>query len=93
MHLSYRKFFEENEVFDVEYRLQRGDGQWRWVHDRAIRTHVQDGVLFADGVLSDVTERKQAEAELRKSQERYSRLLANLPDVTWTTPPRGRSCT
>jgi PAS domain S-box-containing protein len=91
VHLSYRKFFEENEVFDVEYRLQRGDGEWRWVHDRAIRTHVQDGVLFADGVLSDVTERKQAEEELRKSQERYSRLLANLPDVTWTLDSEGKT--
>jgi PAS domain S-box-containing protein len=84
VHLSYRKLFQEDAVFDVEYRLQRGDGQWRWVHDRAIRTHEQDGVLFADGVLSDVTDRKQVEEDLRKSQEQYSRLLANLPDVTWT---------
>jgi PAS domain S-box-containing protein len=59
--LSYRKLFEENEVFDAEYRFQRSDGVWRWVQDRAIRTHEQDGVLLADGVLTDITERKQAE--------------------------------
>ncbi|MGO9303230.1 MAG: PAS domain S-box protein [Candidatus Korobacteraceae bacterium] len=82
--VNYRKLFEENEVFDVEYRLQRRDGEWRWVHDRAIRTHQQNGVLFADGVLSDITERKQAEEDLRKGQEQYRRLLTNLPDVTWT---------
>ena len=84
VHLSYRKLFEEGAVFDVEYRLQRGDGEWRWVRDRAIRTHEQEGVLFADGVLSDITDRKQAEEDLRRSQEQYRRLLANLPDVTWT---------
>ncbi len=84
VHLSYRKLFEEDAVFNVEYRLQRGDGEWRWVHDRAIRTHQQNGILFADGVLSDITERKQAEEDLRKGQEQYRRLLTNLPDVTWT---------
>ncbi|MFZ0314195.1 MAG: PAS domain S-box protein [Candidatus Korobacteraceae bacterium] len=82
--LSYRKLFQDNAVFDVEYRLQRLDGQWRWVHDRAIRTHIQEGVLFADGVLSDITERKQVEEDLHKSQEQYRRLLTNLPDLTWT---------
>ena len=29
--------------------------------NRALRTHRQDGTLFADGVISDITERKQAE--------------------------------
>ncbi len=84
VHRSYRKLFEDDAAFDVEYRLQRTDGEWRWVHDRAIRTHEKDGVLFADGVLSDITERKQAEEDLRKGQEQYRRLLTNLPDVTWT---------
>jgi len=90
VHLSYVKLFEEDSVFDVEYRLQRGDGEWRWVHDRAIRTHTQDGVLFADGVISDVTERKRAEEDLRRNQEQYRRLLANLPDVTWTLDSEGK---
>ena len=58
---AFRALFEGNHVFSVEYRIQCRDGRWIWVHDRAIRTHVENGVVFADGVFSDITERKRAE--------------------------------
>ncbi len=61
----YRALFEKQLAFDEEYRLRHKDGSWVWVHDRATRTHTDNGVLCADGFLSDITERKQAEAELR----------------------------
>jgi len=61
----YTALFEQQVAFDEEYRIRRKDGNWIWVHDRATRTHEADGVLCADGFMSDITERKQAEAELR----------------------------
>jgi two-component system, NtrC family, sensor kinase len=62
---KYIGLFEEKVAFDEEYRIRRKDGTWIWVHDRATRTHEADGVLCADGFMSDITQRKQAEAELR----------------------------
>ena len=76
---AFQALFDGNNAFNVEYRIQRKDGRWMWAHDRAIRTHEENGVVFADGVFSDVTERKQAEEALRKSEELYRRLLTNLP--------------
>ncbi len=58
---SYHALFFEGRPFDVEYRMRRKDDQWIWVRNRSLRTFRQDGVLFADGILSDVTEHKQAE--------------------------------
>ena len=58
---SYHSLYEDGGIFDVEYRIRHKDGRWLWVHDRAIRTHEQDGVRYADGVFSDITERKEAE--------------------------------
>ena len=88
---AFQALFDGNGAFNVEYRIQRKDGRWMWAHDRAIRTHKENGIGFADGVFSDITERKQAEEALRKSEELYRRLLTNLPDVTWTCDIDGRT--
>ncbi len=61
----YRALFEMHVGFNEEYRIRRKDGTWIWVHDRATRTHNKEGVLCADGFISDITQRKQAEADLR----------------------------
>jgi len=45
-------------AFDEEYRIRRKDGTWIWVHDRATRTHIDDGVLCADGFMSDYSAKR-----------------------------------
>lgn len=62
---AYAALFDKQSAFDQEYRFRRKDGTWIWVCSRSARTHDEDGVLCADGVLSDITRRKQAEAELQ----------------------------
>ena len=62
---AYDALFAEQRAFNVEYRMQGSHGFWIWVHARAFRTHRQDGIMYADGLFSDITERKLAEEELR----------------------------
>ncbi len=62
---AYGALFEKQSPFDQEYRIRRKDGVWIWVHDRATATREENGILYADGILSDITRRKQAEAELQ----------------------------
>jgi PAS domain S-box-containing protein len=62
---SYRALFEYQSTFDEEYRIRRKDGGWIWIHDRATGIHEEDGIPYADGVFSDITQRKQAEVELQ----------------------------
>ena len=62
---AINRLFAEGKPFDEEFRYQRKDGEWIWVHDRAYRTYERDGVRYADGVLSDITERKRVE-EIRE---------------------------
>ena len=65
---AYESFFRKEGSFDVEYRFQRKDGTWAWLQDRATTIHEDKGVLYADGFLTDISRRKEAEAELRLTQ-------------------------
>ncbi len=48
----------------LEYRLLHRDGHAVWVRDDALMREAEDGVRRWHGVMSDITEQKQAEAEL-----------------------------
>ena len=75
---SYSVLFEKNEVYDNEYRIKRRDGKYIWIHDTANIVYERNGVLFADGVLSDITDRKMAEIALKENEEKYRLLFKNM---------------
>ncbi len=82
---AFRALMEGRRHYDIEYRFQRKDGKWIWIHDRSVGTYEKDGKLYADGLLIDVTERKQMEEELKRNEEKYRSLISNIPDVAWST--------
>jgi len=86
---AYLAFVAGGPKFDVEFRMQKKDGQWIWVHSQAITSYEKDGKRFVDGVHSDITERKRAEEAIRKSEEKHRSLVANVPDVLWTADAQG----
>jgi PAS domain S-box-containing protein len=67
--LAYELLFTKNERLDIEYRMRRKDGQWIWLHNRAPALRMQDGSLCADGLLSDITQRKAVEDALQRTKD------------------------
>jgi len=67
--LAYRMLFSKEIGFDVEYRFRRKDGQWIWLHNRAPATQVREGLLYADGLISETTRRKRAEEALQQAKD------------------------
>ena len=54
----------------VEYRIIRADGDLRWVSEKGRGVFDKDGtVLWRDGAILDITERKQTEERLRTQEE------------------------
>ena len=79
--------FEKDKTFNIEYRFRRKDGEWVWIHDRAVVTYDEDGKKYASGVLSDITERKQAELHIKELKEKYEALIKNIPDAIYSSLP------
>ncbi len=53
--------------YSVEYRICHTDGSLRWVLEQGQATFDEDGkILWLDGALIDVTERKRSEEEIRR---------------------------
>ena len=58
---------QEHGDYDEEYRIVRPDGSIRWIRDRVFPVHNNQGRVYRlAGIAEDITERKQAEAELRR---------------------------
>jgi PAS domain S-box-containing protein len=70
--IAYKSLFSENRVYDVEYRIQRKDGKWIWIHDKAVATYIKDGVIYADGLFSDITKRKKTQKRLQISSRQQA---------------------
>ena len=67
--------FDAHEPFEVEYRLRRRDGEYRWVLDRGQPRYSRDGVFLGFvGTCLDIDDRKHAEHELARSLERERKL-------------------
>ena len=67
--------FDQREPFEIEYRLRRRDGEYRWVLDRAVPRYGRDGAFLGYvGCCIDIDERKRAEHELARTLERERRL-------------------
>ncbi len=62
----YLSSFEARKPFEMEYRLRRWDGQWRWLLDKGVPRFQPDG-SFAGyiGSCIDIEERKRAEERQR----------------------------
>lgn len=73
-----------DELTPIEFKIRKKDGNIVWVRDTVIPQRNEDGTVYRyDGMVQDITERKVIEEELRQSQERYHRMVANVPGLVY----------
>ena len=81
---------DRREEFRIEYRLQRYDGEYRWVLDHGVPRFDRDGSFVGYiGIAIDVTDRKLVEETLRESEARFLDLAEQSRTTHWEVDPQG----
>jgi PAS domain S-box-containing protein len=67
---TYGSSFDARSGFEMEYRLRRFDGKYRWLLDTGVPRYGRDEFIGYIGSCIDVTERKEMEEQLRAKEAR-----------------------
>lgn len=74
--LNEEQSLTDKSKLETEYRMLTKDGRVIWVQDESISVSVSENQNYiVQGILTDITMRKQAENTLKESEERYHSLF------------------
>ena len=77
--------------FSAEIRIRRHDGQYRMMWVTVVPLFNDDGTVREwVGGLTDITERRRGEEEVRDSNERFQGLATAFPQLVWSSKPDGK---
>jgi len=86
-----RTYLRSGNRFDLEFRIRMQDGGYRWFRTRGRSVLDVDGKpRRMAGSLTDITDRKQAEAQIFEEKERAQVTLASIADAVITVDTSGR---
>ena len=69
---------EKREVFEEEYPIITKTRETRWVWERGQGIYSDDGrLLYLEGFITDITERKRADGDIRTAEETYRNIFLN----------------
>ncbi len=79
-----------HEADAYEFRARRADGEYRWILSRAVPLRDELGhIIRWYGASIDIDDRKQAEQELRKSEEQWRDVFENNPTMYFMVDAAG----
>lgn len=78
---------------NIDVRMLQSNGTIRWMNIRSVPRRLMDGRVIWDGVNSDITERKNAEEQLRISSEEYASLVNAIDGIVWEVDAKTKQFT
>ncbi len=93
VHKNLEAHFEGRTTFyKDEYRIRHKQGNWIWIltHGQVVERDQEGNPLRFVGIHRDITRQKQAEEDLRASEERFRALVENLDEGITVVDPQGK---
>ncbi|WP_247730464.1 PAS domain-containing protein [Halovivax limisalsi] len=81
---AIERAIERDEIFQIEYRIQRDDAEERWVYARGEIRENRSGGKRIVGIVTDISEHKAKEEALARKQQQYRELVDRLPEAYYT---------
>jgi len=82
---TYHAAFDARRTYELEFRMQRDDGAWRWLLERGTPNIGPTGEFEGYiGTCIDITEHRETVEALRESRARFKTLAESLPQMIWT---------
>ena len=79
-----KKSHAEGIPFSADYRLKTKQDEWRHFHDYArVVYDSDDNPLYLQGMMLDITERKQGEDRLRYSESKLRTIFTTINNLIW----------
>jgi len=79
---TYITAFDKREAFSMEYRLRHVSGEYKWLIDMGTPNYNSNKEFVGYiGHCLDITERKQAEESLKKSEEKLNMLFTSMTEM------------
>ncbi len=86
-----QKAVEKEEPFEIEYRIITSSGGVRWVWEQGRATEYRrEEPEILEGIIMDITDRKEAEVALKRSEERFRNVFENSTVGMYRTTPDGQ---
>jgi PAS domain S-box-containing protein len=87
---SWLRALEDGTPFDIEARIRRHDGEYRWFLTRAIPVRDDEGDITGwFSAATDIHDRRMAEEALRESEARIAAILEQVPIGVGLADPQG----
>jgi PAS domain S-box-containing protein len=81
---------ETGHPFEVDARVRRADGVYRWFHCLGLPLRDNDGgIIRWYTLLTDIEDRIKAEDALRTSERELSLIIETIPALVWSAGPGG----